>query len=109
MEGLVEAMLTPGATLRCTVERVPVREDHRQTIARLMRQDPAVQRALRRAQRRRSKDLVVRTRGGRPWANRKRAARVAQVVEGASWSMPALPALAKDAASVARFVRVEQV
>lgn len=108
MDGLVEAMLKPGATLRCTIERVPGRVDQQQTIARLMRQDPQIKKALRRAQRRRAEALVVRSRGGRPWADRKRAARVARVVEGASWTMPALPSLARDAASVAQFLRIEQ-
>jgi len=99
---------SPGATLRMTVARVPRREDQRQTIVRLMRQDPLVRKALRRAQDERKRTLVVRSRGGRPWPLRGKASKIARIEEGASWTMNALPTLQSDFASVAPFLNVEK-
>ncbi|MCB9838307.1 MAG: hypothetical protein H6813_03130 [Phycisphaeraceae bacterium] len=96
--------IKPGQTLTCTVTAEPRTEDDRQTIARLMRQDPAVKKRLKGAQKFRLDNLVVRSRGKRPWAVRRRVAKVARVERGATWTMPWLPNLAGDLRSVEQYI-----
>ncbi len=97
----------PGQRVRVTVKAVPQREDARQTIARLMRQDPAVRRTLKGAQEHRGRTLVIRSRGGRPWATRKRVASLSRIEPGAAWSMLFLPQIARDVASVSAFLDIK--
>ncbi len=96
--------IKPGQILTFTVTTEPRREDDKQTIARLMRQDPAIMKRLKGAQKHRAKTLVVRSRGKRPWAVRRRVAKVARVEQGAEWSMPWTPLLAGDLRSIEKFV-----
>jgi len=96
--------IKPGQTLTVTVTAEPRREDDRQTIARLMRQDPAIKKRLKGAQKQRLDTLVVRSRGKRPWAVRRQVAKVARVEQGATWSFPWLPNLAGDLRSVEKFL-----
>ena len=99
--------MKPGQTLTVTVTTEPRREDDRQTIARLMRQDPAIKKRLKSAQKHRAKTLVVRSRGKRPWAVRRRVARVARVEQGAQWTMSWVPNLAGDLRSVEKFLEIK--
>lgn len=101
-------VMTPGQTLRLTIERIPRRAAQRKTILRLMRQDGDVKRALRRAQRERERTLVVRSRGRRPWAVRRQSSQVGRVEAGQSWTMPAVPTLQRDLDSVASFLKIER-
>lgn len=96
-----------GQTLTVTVTTEPRREDDRQTIARLMRQDPAIKKRLKGAQKHRLANLVVRSRGKRPWAVRRRVAKVARVEQGAVWTMPWIPNLASDLRSVEKFLEIK--
>lgn len=99
--------MQPGQTLRCAVTKTPRREAERKTIARLMRQDPEIKGALKRAQERRMRNLVVRSRGKRPWEVRRPAARYAIVEPGATWTMRWIPQLQGDLASVSNFIEIE--
>ncbi len=97
----------PGQNLTVTVTAAPRREDDQQTIARLMRQDPAIKKRLKGAQKHRNDTLVVRSRGKRPWAVRRRVAKVARVEQGASWTMPWTPTLAGDLRAVEKFLDIK--
>jgi len=98
---------TPGQHIRVTITKPPRRLAQRKTLRRLMGNDPEIKRALTNAQEHRRRTLHVRTRGGRPWAARERAARVARPEVGASWTMPFFPTLGDDLKSVSGFVSVE--
>ena len=99
--------IKPGQNLTVTVTTAPRREDDLQTIARLMRQDPAIKKRLKGAQKHRGKTLVVRSRGKRPWAVRRRVAKVARVEQGASWTMPWVATLNNDLRSVEKFLDIK--
>ena len=97
----------PGQTLRCTILRDINNEDARSTVMRLMRQDPAAKRSLKRAQEYRMRTLLVRSRGKRPWEVRRPSAKYVNPNTGASWTMTYVPHLAPDMASVASYLKVE--
>lgn len=99
--------IKPGELIRCTVTKAPRRDDQRQTIARLMRQDPKIRRSLNHAQHRRDRNMRYKTRGGRPWAIRPLAQRYANVRQDATWTMRYIPHIQPDFRSVAEFVKVE--
>ena len=101
------ATMKPGQTLQCTITKAPRNDAGRKTIARLMRQDPSIKKALKRAQTRRMNELVIRSRGRRPWAVRERAARYAIVEEGQSWTMRWIPQLQSDLDSVAGYLEIK--
>jgi hypothetical protein len=96
-----------GQTLRLTITRAPTTVDAQQTVLRLMRQDPAIKKALRAGQELRMGRLIVRSRGGRPWEVREKSAKVARPTKGASWSMRYFPQIAGDLHNVARFVEIK--
>jgi len=100
---------SPGQTLQCTITKAPMVERHRQTIERLMRQDPGVQKALKNAHRIRQRDMRWKMRGGKIWYNRPRVGKIVRVAEGESWTMPYIPQIERDLAAVDRFVKVETV
>lgn len=98
--------LKPAQPITVTVKSVPNREDARQTIARLMRQDPEVKAGLKRTQEYRRRHTVVRSRGKRPWPMRMKRTLVARVEEGASWTMHFFPQLRDDLASVSDHIEI---
>lgn len=98
--------IKPAQTITVTIKAVPGRRDARQTIARLMRQDDEIKAGLRRTQAYRRKNMLIRTRAGRPWTVRKRRTLVAKVEKGASWTMPYFPQLVRDIESVAQFLEI---
>lgn len=100
--------IKPGQQIRCTVVKEPAREDARQTISRLMRQDGDIKRALKSAQEHRMRTLVVRSRGKRPWEVRRPAARHAIPKQGATWTMAHAPHFIPDFNAVSDFVKVEK-
>ncbi len=99
--------ISPGQRITCTVVKEPRQEDARQTVSRLMRQDPDIKRQLKKAQEHRMRTLIVRSRGKRPWEVRQKASRHAIPREGATWSMTYIPHVRPDFESVAQFVKVE--
>ena len=99
--------LKPSQNIQLTVTSVPRREDAQQTIARLMRQDDDIKAGLRRTQRNRERNTVVRSRGKRPWPVRIKRTMVARVEEGATWKMPYYPQLQHDLASVAKYLDIK--
>ena len=101
--------LKPGQTIRCTVLKEIGTHSARSTVLRLMRCDPEIKRALRGAQHRRMKRLIVRSRGGRPWAVREKSASIAQARAGQSWTMTWFPHIAPDFRSVERYLKIETV
>lgn len=100
--------IAPGQTIRCTVAKSPRAKAPRDTIARLMRLDPANAKSLRRAQHLRLKRMHRYIRGNRLWSSREKAARVVRVADGASWQMPLTPAITPDLKSVADYLTIEQ-
>lgn len=98
--------LTPAQPITLTLNKVPAREDARQTVERLMRQAPEIKSALKRTQEHRARVTITRSRGKRPWTMRHRRTRVAVASAGASWTMPYLPALRRDIESVAEFLTI---
>lgn len=101
------ADLKPAQKISVTIKSVPRRQDARQTIERLMRQDDEIKAGLRRTQRHRRKVTVVSIRAGRPWSNRLRRTLVAKVEVGANWTMPYFPQLAKDLENVADYLDIK--
>ena len=99
--------ISPGQTIRCTVTRDVNREDDAQTIVRLMRQDPDIKRRLKKAQEHRMRTLIVRSRGKRPWAVRKKASKGALATEGSSWTMTYIPQLQNDINAVSDYLKIE--
>lgn len=96
----------PGDKLRFTLTAIPRTESGRKTVARLMRLDPDNKRSLKRAQTRRVRDLVVRSRGGRPWEVRRTVSKIVRVVPGAEWSALYTPSIAPDIKSVAKYLKI---
>lgn len=106
----MDTTLTPGQTIECTLSKPLPRDSRRyKTVQRLMRLDPDNQRALRDAQEHRRKTLVVRTRGGRPWPMRPKAAKVVVPAEGASWRMKVTPQITADVESVSDVLDIKTV
>lgn len=99
--------LKPGQKIRCTIKRVPNAKGPRDTIARLMRQDPDNARALRAGQQRRKKTNNPYIRGNRLWVARVKAAKVVRVVEDRSWEMAYIPVLEPDLRSVEKYLELE--
>lgn len=97
-----------GETVLCTVTATPRAKGPRDTIARLMRRDPANARALRRAQELRGKRMHRYIRGNRLWTSREPAARVVRVREGQTWEMRFTPDIAPDLRSVAQYVSIKK-
>lgn len=99
--------LKPSQKIQVTVKQLPRREDAQQTIARLMRQDQDIKVGLKRTQRNRERNTIVRSRGKRPWAMRMKRTLVARVEEGATWNMHYFPQLRNDLASVEQFLDIK--
>lgn len=99
--------LTPGQTIRCTVAKAPRAEAKIDTLERLMRLDPGVQRGLRRAQRRRRQDMIVYNRGNRDWYKREKCARLVKAATGATWTMQYSHHLAPELRSLDGFINVK--
>jgi hypothetical protein len=92
--------VSPGQTVQFTITKALRPGDTYDTVQRLMRLDPQNKKALKNAQEHRLRTLHVRTRGGRPWAVRKRASKVAVPVEGATFSFRYFPQVRRDIESV---------
>jgi hypothetical protein len=78
-----------------------------QTITRLMRQDPAISKRLRKAQNARRKHMHIYIRGGRRWHQRQRSGKIARVKNGETWTMAYSPLFAGDLKAVESFIKVE--
>ena len=100
--------IKPGTQIRCTVVKEPTRQDDRQTVSRLMRQDINIKRALKHAQEHRMRTLHVRSRGKRPWEVRRPAARHAIPRQGTEWTMTHVPHFIADFNAVSEYVKVEK-
>lgn len=99
--------IKPGQDIVCTVTSQPRTDDTSQTIARLMRRDPANAKALRKGQMRRKRITPIHQRGGRRWFVRQKVGKVVHAVPGASWTMTYTPDLAPDLRSVAAFIEIK--
>jgi len=100
--------LIPGSTIRCTVEREPLAKGPRDTLARLMRMDPANARALRRAYELRQRRMTRYIRGNRLWTSRETPARVVRVRTGETWHLAYTPHIAPELKSVAAYVTIQK-
>jgi hypothetical protein len=101
------ASLKPGQNISCTIAKVPLSQDARDTIARLMRLDPANRRALQRAQRMRRQRMNVYNRGNRDWVSRELCAKVVRVATGQNWTMRFNLDLARDLSGVASYLSIK--
>lgn len=99
--------LKPGQTIQVTVTKTPRTEDAVGTIERLMRQDPAIKRGLRKSHRRRMQNLNVYIRGNRDWTSREKCGKLVRADKGATWTMTFVPHLAADMRSVQQFLDVK--
>jgi hypothetical protein len=99
--------LKPGQNIRCTITKAPRTEAGTDTLERLMRQDPAIKRGLRRAQRRRRQDMVVYNRGNRDWYKREVCGKLVRAEKGASWTMQYSHHIAPELRSVEGFIAVQ--
>ena len=99
--------LAPGAKVNCTITAEPRSRAARVTIGRLMKLDPAIQRHLRTAQKRRRQNMRVYTRGGRDWYAREKAGKGGQVRTGESFTMTYVPQVADDLRSVQSYLKLE--
>jgi hypothetical protein len=103
---VTELNYKPGQTLACTVEKLPLNTDASDTIARLMRLDPANKKALRTAHRMRGQREIIYNRGNRDWHKREKTAKVVHVAPGANWNMTFNYDLARDIASVKEYLQI---
>ncbi|MEL6496939.1 MAG: hypothetical protein AAF937_11175 [Planctomycetota bacterium] len=97
----------PGAELTCTVTKLPNNKAARDTIARLMRQDPANAKALKRSQKAREEKNNFYIRGNRIWGARAKCGKIVRVVEDATWTMAFVPQIGSDLASVSQYLDVK--
>lgn len=97
-----------GDKIQCTITSVPRAAAKTDTIARLMRRDPTVVRALRRAQRMRRQRMHSYIRGGRRWYDREHPAKVIRVESGESWEMTFSHDIAADLASVGSYLKIQK-
>jgi hypothetical protein len=72
-----------------------------------MRQDPAVKRGLRRAQRRRRQDMVVYNRGNRDWYKREVCGKQVRAEQGATWTMQYSHQIAPELRSLGDFLTIQ--
>jgi hypothetical protein len=98
--------LKPGQTITCTLEKVPLNEGARQTIAKLMRKDLTNKRNLRKAQSKRRQRMVIYNRGNRDWVSRETVARVVHVVRGATWTMVYTPDLSSEFNCINQYIKI---
>lgn len=98
--------LKAGQKVVCTITKEP-RGDARDTVMRLMRFDPDHKRALKAAQEHRDKTMIIRSRGGRPWAKRVKSSKIVIPNQGSSWTMTWFPHIAPDFKSVSSCVEVK--
>jgi len=97
----------PGQQIRCTVKDLPANKGGRDTILRLMRQDPQISKALRRSQHERSRTTPFHQRGGRRWYVRPRPGKIAKLERGESWTISFVPHLGPDLKSVEPYLEIE--
>lgn len=97
----------PGTELTCTVTKLPNNKAARDTIARLMRQDPANAKALKKSQKAREEKNNFYIRGNRIWGARAKCGKIVRVVENASWTMPFIPQIGPDLANVSQYLDIK--
>lgn len=97
----------PGTELTCTVTKLPNNKSARDTIARLMRHDPANAKALKRSQKAREEKNNFYIRGNRIWGARAKCGKVVRVDTGESWTMTFVPQIGHDLASVDQYLDVK--
>lgn len=98
--------LKPGQAIRCTIAKLPRTDDLRDTLARLMRNDPVNRRALKKSQRLRRQNMNVYNRGNRDWTSRKTVGKIVMVKPGQTWSMHFTPDLTPDFRNVEAYISI---
>lgn len=102
-------MHAPGTKIRCTITKVPQAAGTRETIERMMRQDPANIKALRNSQKARESKNNFYIRGNRLWGARAKCAKIVRVQEGNSWEMTFTPHVGNDMAAISDYISVESI
>ncbi len=101
-------LLAPSKSVTFTIAKVPATLKGRKTILRLMRLQPDIQRGLTRLSRRRAKfDNDIHQRGGRMWANRARATKLAVVMPGEEFTLRLTPQILPDIKSVEQYLNAK--
>jgi hypothetical protein len=99
--------LKPGQKITCTITKTPRGEARISTLERLMRRDPAANKALKKGHKRRQQNLNVYNRGNRDWTSRVKCATVVRAVKGEAWSMVFTVDLVPDFKSIANFIEIK--
>ncbi len=102
--------IAPRKTVTFTITKTPRAMRHRKTIRRLMQMQTNIQRALNRLSRRRKlHDNVPNRRGGRIWISRAKAAKLAVVEPGETFTLRITAQIVPDIRSVEKYLTaVEQ-
>ena len=99
-------VIAPLNTVTFTVTGVPRGTAQRKTIVRLMQMQPATQLGLKkRARKRRQRDNIHNRHGGRPWIHRAKAAKLAKVERGETFTLTLTPQIIPDIKSVEPFLK----
>lgn len=99
--------IKPGQNIRCVVSKEILRDADLKTVMRLMRLDPSNKRALTKAQETRVHDLIIRSRGKRPWEVRAKSSKIVRAVPGATWTMRYFPHVRPDFEAVAQYLTIQ--
>lgn len=102
------ANFKPGSKLKMTITKAPRARAARKTVERLMWRDAVTARGLRKSHKVRQRTTVVYNRGNRDWVQRQECARIVEVTKGQTWTLVYHLDLAKDIASVASYLKIEQ-
>ncbi|MFI4871960.1 MAG: hypothetical protein ACIARQ_09125 [Phycisphaerales bacterium JB061] len=102
-------MHAPGTKIRCTISKVPMAAAKVDTIERMMRQDPANAKALKKSQKSREEKNNFYIRGNRIWGARAKCSKITRCTEGNTWEMTFTPQIGPDLASVSDFLKIEKI
>ncbi|MBI5864146.1 MAG: hypothetical protein HZB38_06530 [Planctomycetes bacterium] len=97
--------IKPGTAVCVEIAKLPTNEAARKTIIRLCRRDPKVESHHRHQQAKRPSWEYWR-RGGMQWHHQMKSKPAVSVRKGAKYTIRATPAVIRDLASVARFVKI---
>ena len=104
------SMIPTTGTVTFTLKSVPLTDGGFRTIERLMRLERGAQRTLKKLQKTSVDELNERRpRAGRMWLVRARCTRLVRIEAGRSFTIQVTPQLAKDIASVAKYLDFKKV
>lgn len=102
-------MHAPGTKLRCTISKVPQAAAKVDTIERMMRQDPANAKSLKKSQITREEKNNFYIRGNRLWGSRAKCSKITHCLQGNTWEMTFTPQIGPDLASVSDYIKIQKI